>query len=102
MNDKATAVNVKILGKEYPIACSPEEKDELLSSAQYLDKKMREIRDQGRIVGLDKIAIMAALNIAHERTQIQLEKRSSSENFSEHLNKLSKKIDTLLQEIDFS
>ncbi len=102
MNDKPTAVSVSILGKEYPIACSANEKDELLASAQYLDKKMREIRDQGRIVSLDKIAIMAALNIAHERTQIQIETKSSYEGFSERLKGLGKKIDEMMQRIDFS
>ena len=102
MNDNATAVSVSILGKEYPIACSPNEKDELLASARYLDQKMREIRDQGRIAGLDKIAIMAALNIAHERTQVQLENSSSSEGFCERLKGLGKKIDALMQRIDFS
>ena len=102
MSDNTTAVKVSILGKEYPIACSPKEKDELLASAQYLDQKMREIRDQGRIVGLDKIAIMAALNIAHERTQIQLKNRSSSEGFSARLKGLGKKIDEMMQRIDFS
>lgn len=102
MSDNATAVSVSILGKQYPIACSPKEKDELLASARYLNQKMREIRDQGRIVGLDKIAIMAALNIAHERTQVQLENRSSPESFSDRLKGLGQKIDALLKRIDFS
>lgn len=60
------AVSVTILGKEYLIACNEDEKTELLSSASYLDKKMREIRDHGKVIGTDRIAVMAALNIAHE------------------------------------
>ena len=102
MNDNSTAVKVNLLGKEYPIACLPKEKEDLLASARYLDQKMREIRDQGRIIGLDKIAIMAALNIAHERTQVQVENRVCSEGFSERLKGLGQKIDALMERIDFS
>lgn len=59
-------VAIHILDKDYLIACPPEERDELLAAAKYLDRKMREIRDAGRVVGTDRIAVMAALNIAHE------------------------------------
>jgi cell division protein ZapA len=64
--DTANAVSISILGKEYLIACPDDEKNELLSSASYLDRKMREIRDHGKVIGTDRIAVMAALNIAHE------------------------------------
>lgn len=60
------AVSITILGKEYLIACPDDEKSELLASSAYLDRKMREIRDQGKVIGTDRIAVMAALNIAHE------------------------------------
>lgn len=65
-NDTAKAVAVTILGKEYMVACGDSERTELLASASYLDKKMREIRDGGKVIGSDRIAVMAALNIAHE------------------------------------
>ena len=64
--DAPNAVSITILGKEYLIACQEDEKSELLSSANYLDRKMREIRDHGKVIGTDRIAVMAALNIAHE------------------------------------
>ena len=60
------AVNISILGKEYLISCGENERTELISAADYLDDKMREIRDSGKVVGTDRIAVMAALNIAHE------------------------------------
>lgn len=60
------AVNVSIMGKDYLVACGDDEKQDLLRSAEYLDHKMREIRDSGKIIGTDRIAVMAALNIAHE------------------------------------
>ncbi|GAB7563834.1 cell division protein ZapA [Methylobacillus methanolivorans] len=59
-------VDVSIMGRELTIACSEDERESLLRSVDYLDKKMREIRDTGKVVGAEKIAIMAALNIAHE------------------------------------
>lgn len=66
MSDRMVRVSVRILEKEYQVACLPEERSELLDSAEYLNGKMREIRDAGNIVGLDRIAVMAALNLAHE------------------------------------
>ncbi|HEY0939325.1 MAG TPA: cell division protein ZapA [Steroidobacter sp.] len=66
MSDRMVRVSVRILEKEYQVACLPEERSELLDSAEYLNGKMRDIRDAGNIVGLDRIAVMAALNLAHE------------------------------------
>jgi cell division protein ZapA len=66
MTDRMSRVSVRILEKEYQVACLPEERSELLDSAEFLNGKMREIRDGGNIVGLDRIAVMAALNLAHE------------------------------------
>jgi cell division protein ZapA len=74
MSDRLVRVSVRILEKEYQVACLPEERSELLDSAEFLNGKMRDIRDAGNIVGLDRIAVMAALNLAHE-----LLKRNRSE-----------------------
>ena len=63
---KHTTVSVKILEKEYQVACPDDEVDALTASARYLDKQMTEIRDTGKVFGLDRIAVMAALNIANE------------------------------------
>lgn len=59
-------VPVQILGKEYLVACRPHEQEELVQTARFLDRKMREIRDSGKVVGTERIAVMAGLNIAHE------------------------------------
>lgn len=69
MSELQRPTKVYILGKEYPIACSPEEEHELLIAARYLDEKMRSIRDGARIIGTERVAVMAALNIAHELLQ---------------------------------
>jgi cell division protein ZapA len=66
MTDRMVRVSVRILEKEYQVACLPEERSELLDSAEFLNGKMKDIRDAGNIVGLDRIAVMAALNLAHE------------------------------------
>jgi len=59
-------VTVKILDKDYQVACPEDQEAELLVSAKYLDKQMRNIRDSGKVIGLERIAVMAALNISHE------------------------------------
>lgn len=59
-------VTVHILDKEYCITCPDDERDNLESAARYLDGKMREIRSSGKVIGSDRIAVMAGLNITHE------------------------------------
>jgi cell division protein ZapA len=72
MSEKeSTAVTVRILDKEYFVGCPPDERPALLDSAEYLTKKMREIRDTGKVVGTDRIAVMAALNLANELLRLR-------------------------------
>ena len=65
MTDLRT-VSVSILDKEYQVACPADQEAELIVSASYLDKQMRSIRESGKVIGLERIAVMAALNISHE------------------------------------
>lgn len=65
-SDPVAHVNIKILEKEYQIACPAGERNALLDSAQFLNARMKEIRDSGKVIGLDRIAVMAALNMANE------------------------------------
>ena len=72
MSDKEPAhVTVRILEKEYFVSCPQDERADLLDSAEYLNKKMREIRDTGKVVGADRIAVMAALNMASELLRLR-------------------------------
>ncbi len=64
-------VSVRILEKEYFVACPYEERSALLDSAEFLNARMREIRDSGKVVGLDRIAVMVALNLANELMQLR-------------------------------
>lgn len=66
MNDMFAHVTIRILEKEYQVACPADEKADLMASAELLNRKMREIRDSGKVVGLDRVAVMAALNMANE------------------------------------
>ncbi len=67
MSDTPLArVSVRILEKEYQFACAVEERAALLDSAEYLNAEMKKIRDSGKVIGLDRIAVMAALNMANE------------------------------------
>ena len=59
-------VSVRIMEKEFVVACAYDERSALLDAAEFLNSRMREIRDNGKVVGLDRIAVMAALNLAHE------------------------------------
>ncbi|MBX9913464.1 MAG: cell division protein ZapA [Pseudomonadaceae bacterium] len=63
---QAKSVTVHILDKEYCIACPADERANLEGAARYLDGKMREIRASGKVIGADRIAVMAALNISHD------------------------------------
>ena len=65
MNQPNT-VTVKILDKEYQVACPEEQEADLIMSAKYLDKQMRGIRETGKVIGLERIAVMAALNTSYE------------------------------------
>ncbi len=62
----SNTVTVTILDKEYQVACPEEQEADLIASAKYLDTQMRSIRETGKVIGLERIAVMAALNISYE------------------------------------
>jgi len=66
---QGNTITVRILDKEYQVACPDDQQAELVVSAKYLDKQMRSIRDSGKVIGLERIAVMAALNISYELLQ---------------------------------
>jgi cell division protein ZapA len=96
MTDRTSRVSVRILEKEYQVACLPEERSELLDSAEYLNVKMREIRDAGNIVGLDRIAVMAALNLAHELLRMRGRGDSVDTDVSQKIRQLRERVETAL------
>lgn len=59
-------IEINLLGRTFKVACSKEEEPQLMAAAQYLDNKMRDIRENSKVIGVERIAMMAGLNIAHE------------------------------------
>jgi cell division protein ZapA len=72
VTSEVPGIEVSILERSFRIACSEEEEAGLRQAVDYLDRKMREIRDSGKVVGHERIAIMAALNIAHELLAVRV------------------------------
>ncbi|GMR08709.1 MAG: cell division protein ZapA [Gammaproteobacteria bacterium] len=93
---ESTPITVLILEKEYRINCPGKEHEALMKSAQFLDGKMREIRDTGKIIGIDRIAVIAALNIINEMLQNESQVSEQSRSVSSHIRSLEDKIDTAL------
>ena len=92
------AIKVKILDKEYLVACPPEEESALKASAKHLSDKMSEIRRSGKVVGIDRIAVMAGLNIAHEALESGVGSGTdASRTTGGRLKKLNTKIDKVLE-----
>jgi cell division protein ZapA len=96
MTDRTARVSVRILEKEYQVACLPEERAELLDSAEYLNVKMREIRDGGSIVGLDRIAVMAALNLAHELLKLRGRGDTADTDVGQKIRQLRERVESAL------
>jgi cell division protein ZapA len=66
MSADPKALQINVMGREFRVACPESEQKELLEAVEYLNRKMDEIRDNAKVIGVERIAIMAALNIAHE------------------------------------
>ena len=72
-SNKQSSLTIRILGRDYPVACPPEERETLLSSAEFLSRRMQAIRKRGKTLGVDRIAVMAALNTTRELLSLQQE-----------------------------
>ncbi len=89
-------VTVSILDKDYQVSCGPDEVTALQNSARYLDGKMREVKDGAGILGLDRIAVMAALNIANEYLAEESKGKDIVQEQNRDLEQLAGKLDTAL------
>ncbi len=93
MSNAPRNISVSLMGKDYVVACPPEAEPELLEAAAYLDQKMLEIKASGRIIGTEKVAVMAALNIAYE---LHNKQASEQQAVAGRLGELSKLIEATL------
>ena len=97
MKEENIPVTVKILEKDYRIACAINHKSSLEDSASLLNDKMLEIKRSGKVIGSDRIAVMAALNLAHDLLQ-QQQQSSSDNQLAQHLRQLREKIDGVVHD----
>ena len=97
MGEGKSGVKVSIMGREFSVACDEDQQAALTEAAMHLDRKMREIQKSGKIIGIERCAIMAALNITHEL----LDEQKRNEEFTGlggRLRALQEKIDLAMQE----
>jgi len=99
MSDKPITVSAKILSKEYTIACPAEEREALESSVRYVDSQMQEIRNGGKVIGAERIAVMAAINIAHEMLKSQNQVQNIDVDVINRLDELQSKINDSLDKV---
>jgi cell division protein ZapA len=100
VNGKTKTLEIKILDRELRIACPEDERAELLDAVAYLDKRMREIRDAGKIVSVERIALMAALNITHELLTTKIGRGVDLSDFKRRMDSMQAAIDQALAEQD--
>lgn len=96
MSTEMEMLNVSILDRDYGVSCPPEEVEDLKDSARLLDERMRDIRRSGKIVGMDRIAVMAALNIAHDLIKCRAELANQDRITERQLSRLNEKIERAL------
>lgn len=90
-------IRVTILGKEYSVVCSQDQKEALYSAARHLNDRMQQIQQSGKVIGTERCAIMAALNITHELLELKHQSAHSSEVTSQ-LQALTRKLEAAVQE----
>jgi cell division protein ZapA len=90
-------VSVRIMEKEYVVACPHEERSALLDSAEFLNTRMREIRDGGKVVGLDRIAVMTALNLVNELLQLRQREAQLESDLAGRVRSLRERVESTLE-----
>lgn len=91
-NHKSIPVNLRIIDKDYVVACPEQERDTLLASAQYLNEKIKEIREGGKLANSERIVVISALNIIHEFFQFRKQKDAELEQLNTQITSLQEKI----------
>ena len=92
MSEKVTPITVTIFDKEYNVGCTEDEREALFASVQFLNNKMIEQRDNGNVIGSERIAVMAALNITHEYLEFRRNNESVSSDLGEGLARIQNKV----------
>ena len=90
------SIAVKILSKDYQISCPEDQTHHLIDAALLLDGRMKEIRNSGRVIGAERIAVMAALNLAHELLSLKAGARDNQDHTEQRLSLMYEKIEEAL------
>jgi len=97
MSGSSVPVTIRILDREYQIACREDERDDLIAAARTVHERMQEVRSRGNVIGTDRVAVMAALNMAHELLALR-ELEGSCERVRERIGEIQKRVATALSE----
>ena len=100
MSEKAKALDVSIMGRNYRVTCADDEREALLAAVAYVDKKMTEIKAASKIAGTERIAVMAALNIANELLSVKLGGGFDIAELKRRMNLMQSKLDQALSQQD--
>lgn len=100
MSEAIKTLDIKLLDRELRVACPENERGELLDAVAYLDKKMREIRDSGKVASVERIALMAALNITHELLKTKVGRGFDLADFARRMDAMQAAIDAAIAEQD--
>ncbi|MGJ4729376.1 cell division protein ZapA [Luteimonas sp. SDU101] len=96
MSGTSEAVNVRLLDREYTVGVSADGRDSLVAAAKLLDERMREVRGSNRMAAVDRVAVLAALNLAHELQQVRVENAQRDREMADLLEGLQRKLDDLI------
>lgn len=96
---QSKGINITIMGRDFSVACPPEEQEDLMDAARYLDKNMKEIQKTGKIIGAERCAIMAALNITNDLLQLK-RATNGQEKVQQRLASIQERIDEALREAE--
>jgi cell division protein ZapA len=89
-------ITVTIMDKEYVVGCAEDERESLFASVEFLNRKLREQRDSGKVIGSERVAVMAALNIAHEYLDYRRRHDTSTSDIGEGIERIHRKIESAL------
>lgn len=94
--DESEPIAINIFGKEYQVACEKEDQPALIAASTLLDSRMQEIRSAGKILGTERVAVMAALNIAHELIESQKNSSQDSDAAFDKIKALQEQVEAAL------
>jgi cell division protein ZapA len=100
MTVEVTATTVEVLGKTYQLKCQEHERIFLKKAAEYLEEKMREVREVAHVLSVDRIAVLAALNITHQLLSLEQEKQAHLQEVKERLEALDNRLDQALAQTE--